>query len=445
MSDPAPSRPLALVLRAPVSRRTGRAVTYWLASLPVSAPGFVLILALLGVGTALTISVVGAVLGVLALLAATSLAKGIASAQRHLAARLLALRLAAPAKPRPATGLAGHVEARLRDGSRWRAVAYLALRLPLGFGGTWLLAFTWGTGLFFLTYPIWWQAADRQAARPHSTRGLAPILNPFPAGSVHIGTLAEAFGIMALAVPVLLLAPWITRGLVAIDTLLLRRVLCGAGLAGRVRELEASRALAVDDAASQLRRVERDLHDGAQARLVTLAMTLGMAQEKLGAGGTAADAERARSLVDAAHANAKQALTELRDLARGIHPPVLDNGLSDALASLAAQSAVPVGSFIDVPARPTPAIEAIAYFCAAELIANVGKHSGAGSATLEVRQHDGTLRLRVADDGRGGARPGRGGGLAGLAERVRTVDGTIDVDSPVGGPTAVVIELPMHA
>jgi signal transduction histidine kinase len=191
--------------------------------------------------------------------------------------------------------------------------------------------------------------------------------------------------------------------------------------------------------------VERDLHDGAQARLVALAMSLGMAREKLGEGASEDDVARARLLVDTAHRGAKEAITELRDLARGIHPPVLDSGLPEALSTLAARSAIPVTLTASIPRRPTPAIEAIAYFCAAELLANAAKHSAAAEVTIDAAEQGGVLRLRVLDDGRGGADPGRGSGLAGLRQRVRTVDGRMSVDSPQGGPTLVTVELPMHA
>jgi signal transduction histidine kinase len=150
-------------------------------------------------------------------------------------------------------------------------------------------------------------------------------------------------------------------------------------------------------------------------------------------------------LVDTAHQGAKEAITELRDLARGIHPPVLDSGLPEALSALAARSAVPVALTTSIPRRPTPAIEAIAYFCAAELLANAAKHSAAAEVTIDAAEQGGVLRLRVLDDGRGGADPGRGSGLAGLRQRVRTVDGRMSVDSPQGGPTLVTVELPMHA
>jgi signal transduction histidine kinase len=221
-----------------------------------------------------------------------------------------------------------------------------------------------------------------------------------------------------------------------------------APLPQRVRELEQSRARAVDDSAARLRRIERDLHDGAQAQMVAVAMKLGLAREKLGGmvDGTAqADLERILELVAAAHRGAKEAITELRDLARGIHPPVLDHGLGTALTTLAARSDLPVELVVDLPERPSAAIETIAYFCAAELLANVAKHSGARHATLEAVHAPGLLRVRVSDDGTGGARIEARGGLAGLADRVTAVDGRLQISSPPGGPTVVAAELPSRA
>ncbi len=216
----------------------------------------------------------------------------------------------------------------------------------------------------------------------------------------------------------------------------------------RVRELEQSRAHAVDDSAARLRQIERDLHDGAQAQMVAVTMKLGLAVKKLGRmvdGTGQTDLDRVLDLVAAAHRGAKEAITELRDLARGIHPPVLDHGLGAALTTLAARSDLPVELVLDLPERPSAAIETIAYFCAAELVANVAKHSGAGHATLEVAHVPGLLRVRVSDDGSGGARVEARGGLAGLAERVGTVDGRLQISSPPGGPTVVTLELPSHA
>ena len=232
----------------------------------------------------------------------------------------------------------------------------------------------------------------------------------------------------ALLIPVAGLEFWIAYRLLV------------APLPQRIRELEQSRARVVDDSAARLRLIERDLHDGAQAQMVAVAMKLGLAREKLAGtieGTAQADLKRVLELVDAAHQGAKEAITELRDLARGIHPPVLDKGLGTALTTLAAHS--------DLPERPSAAIETIAYFCAAELLTNVAKHSGAGHATLEAVHVPGLLRLRVSDDGTGGARVEASGGLAGLAERVRTVDGRLQVSSPACGPTVVTVELPSHA
>ena len=216
----------------------------------------------------------------------------------------------------------------------------------------------------------------------------------------------------------------------------------------RVRELEQSRAHAVDDSAARLRQIERDLHDGAQAQMVAVTMKLGLAMKKLGRmvdGTEQSDLDRVLDLVAAAHRGAKEAITELRDLARGIRPPVLDHGLGAALTTLAARSDLPVELVLDLPERPSAAIETIAYFCAAELVANVAKHSGAGHATLEAAHVPGLLRVRVSDDGSGGARVEARGGLAGLAERAGTVDGRLQISSPPGGPTVVTIELPSHA
>jgi signal transduction histidine kinase len=221
-----------------------------------------------------------------------------------------------------------------------------------------------------------------------------------------------------------------------------------APLPRRVRELEQSRARAVDDSAARLRRIERDLHDGAQAQMVAVAMKLGLVRDHLGGmvdGTGQADLKRVLELVVAAHQGAKQAITELRDLAHGIHPPGLDHGLDTALTTLVARCGLPVELALDLPERPSAAIETIAYFCAAELLANVAKHSGARHATLQAVHVPGLLRVRVSDDGTGGARIEARGGLAGLAERVKTVDGRLQINSPPGGPTVIAVELPSHA
>jgi signal transduction histidine kinase len=196
----------------------------------------------------------------------------------------------------------------------------------------------------------------------------------------------------------------------------------------------------VDDSAERLRRIERDLHDGTQARMVTLAMHLGMAKEELAA--DALDVTQARMLVDLAHRTAKEALVEVRELARGIHPSALDTGLDPALATLAARNPIPVRLTVNVPRRPPASVETIAYFCVAELLTNINKHSGARHAEVDVAHSGGSLRIAVTDDGLGGASVRYGGGLAGLADRVRVVDGRMSVASPPGGPTVITVILP---
>jgi signal transduction histidine kinase len=243
---------------------------------------------------------------------------------------------------------------------------------------------------------------------------------------------------------------WWGAGLIAVAALecWIAYALLLAPLPQRVRELERSRARVVEDSAATFRRIERDLHDGPQAQMVAVSMKLGLAREKLTGtiDGTAqADLERILELVVAAHRGAKEAITELRDLARGIHPPVLDHGLGVALTTLAERTGLPVEVVLDLPERPSAAIETIAYFCAAELLTNAAKHSGARHATLQAAHLPGLLRVRVSDDGAGGARIEDGGGLAGLAERIRTVDGRLQISSPAGGPTVVAVELPSQA
>jgi signal transduction histidine kinase len=197
-------------------------------------------------------------------------------------------------------------------------------------------------------------------------------------------------------------APWVMRGFVNVDRLLIRGLLGPDPMATRVRSLERARTQTVDASAATLRRIERDLHDGTQAQLVALAMRLGMAKEKLEDDPDHVDLDRVRELVDAAHRGAKEAIVELRDIARGIHPPALDIGLEGVLSTLASRSAVPTELSMDLPTRPTPAIEAIAYFCLAELLANVAQHAQASRASVSCAAQGTWLRLVVRDDGPAG-------------------------------------------
>jgi signal transduction histidine kinase len=222
--------------------------------------------------------------------------------------------------------------------------------------------------------------------------------------------------------------------MIAVDAQLMRSLLGPS----RVSELKRTRAIAVEDAAATLRRIERDLHDGAQVRLAAVALNLGLAREK------AAD-DALRELLDAAQEGVSGALADLRRIARGIHPPVLDSGLRDAVASLAAASPIPARVRAELPERPSQAIETMAYFCAAELLANAIKYSSANRIEIIIdTEREDVLRMRVTDDGLGGADPSRGTGLQGLAQRASTVDGALRLSSPRGGPTTVTVELPMR-
>ena len=260
-------------------------------------------------------------------------------------------------------------------------------------------------------------------------------------GLVGAYALTFAVGVGSLAV-----APTIVHAMADGDRRLARLLLTRGPnemLERRVTQLQQSRDASVESSASELRRIERDLHDGAQQRLVSLAMNLGIAKERL----EASDDPRAAELVGRAHDDAKQAIAELRDLVRGIHPAVLtDLGLDAAVSALAARCPVPVALDVDVPRRLPSPIEAAAYFVVAEALTNVAKHSDAQQAIVRLheRERAGSRRLivEVHDDGRGGASAERGSGLRGLHDRVVAVEGSMALNSPVGGPTSIVVELP---
>jgi signal transduction histidine kinase len=444
---------------APFSRREGHELLFCLAGLP-----FALVnpLALFVLAVDLTWLVAGSGRGnpspadmalatvclglLLVLLVSTRAARGLGSLQRTLATRLLGIRVAAPSPPaRRSPGGRAWPGPGPRDGAGWRVMAYLLAKLPVGLIELYAVSL-WIGGLVNLGYPLWWGAFRNPP--PGVRLSPLPVFTPFGLsgeGTFRVATLPGTFAAAAAGAAMLLAAPWVTRAATSADGWLIRGLLGPGRLAQRVRDLELSRALAVDDSAALLRRLERDLHDGAQIRLATLAMNLGMAREKLGDGGEVPDAAAVRELLDAALRGAKDALGDLRSLARGIHPPMLDNGLADALASLAADSAIPVELEVSIPARPTPAIETIAYFCAAEVLANAAKHSSANKIAIRAAGQRDVLLLSVADDGTGGADPARGTGLSGLAQRVAVVDGRLTIASPPGGPTKVTVELPLRA
>jgi signal transduction histidine kinase len=255
---------------------------------------------------------------------------------------------------------------------------------------------------------------------------------------LHTSNNGDWLLLIAVAVGATLLSAWVLGDAAAYRRAYYVSLEQRLAAAERARDLQDKRTRAVDESAARLRGIERDLHDGAQVRLAALAMSLGEIKESLASG-------ELKDLAEAAHQNAKDTLTELRDLARGIHPPVLDRGIGPALAILAETSAIPATLTVTIEERPSPAIEAIAYFCTAELLANAAKHSAAKQVAITIGDGPNGIEIAVTDDGAGGATITPTGGLAGLRERVQTVDGRLDVHSPPGGPTVTTIELPRHA
>jgi signal transduction histidine kinase len=460
MNQAAQSRAIArAVLAAPVSGRALREAAFALLSLPIGF-GFVG----LALGGAFAIATAAGpapdsapwtaiwipVAALLLLILALAGARPVGGVIRRLAAKLLDEKVSAPPPlrtrdGRPASpGNTGWLAARLRDGPGWRAMANLLLKFPVAVLELYAVAW-WAAGIADVTYPFWWGLMRNHPPGVHLSP--VPVFTPFGlggTGNFQVATFPGTLAALAAGVGLVLAAPWVTRAVVSVDRWLIRVLLGPRTMAQRVRDLEQTRAMAVNDSAAVLRRVERNLHDGAQIRLATLAMNLGMAREKLDPNGAPADLEAVRELVDAAHQSAKDALGELRELARGIHPPVLDNGLADALATLVTGSAIPVTLTTSIARRPCAAIESIAYFCAAELLANAVKHSGADTITVDAAEHGSVLRLTVNDDGHGGADP-HGSGLTGLSQRIRTVDGHMELSSPAGGPTRIRIDLPLRA
>ncbi|WP_371934657.1 sensor histidine kinase [Streptomyces sp. KL118A] len=417
-------------LRAPVEARTWREFGYTMLSLPIGITSFVFAVTMLSLGAGLLITFIG----IPVLAAGLAGCRGIGALERARARGLLGLDVASPERLRPKSGgpmaLMGAI---LKSGASWRHVLYSLLMLPWSIFSFTVAIVFWAYGWLMLTYPLWFWLFPMYGGQDGiqlygGDDGHRIYLdNPFEIG------ITAATGLL-----VTLATPWILRALTTVDRVLVYGLLGPSRLATRVVELESDRGVVVDTAAADLRRIERDLHDGAQARLVALAMDLGLAKEKL-----AEDPEAAARMVDEAHGEVKVALQELRDLARGIHPAVLtDRGLDAALSALAARCTVPVQVEVDLTSRPAAAIEGIAYFTVSELLQNISKHSGAKAAGVDVWRAENRLMLQVTDNGAGGADVSAGSGLAGLAERLDAVDGILVVDSPVGGPTTVTAELP---
>ena len=433
-------RVAGIILGAPLTRRTGHELLYCLAGGLAGVAGFVVTVVLLTSGFTVSASIIGTVIGLLLITVGLRVSRRLGSLHRRMLRRFLGHQVEAPPRFQPGTGVLGRLDRRLRDRAAWRGVWYSLIKLPVAAVQLYAVTLTI-FGVVDITYPVDWLLFRNHPAGTSLSPLVAVVPLPF-VGSISVSSWPATYLAALAGALCVVIAAWLARGINAADNALARRLLGPNTMAERVSELERTRTLAVEDSAAALRRVERDLHDGAQMRLAALAMNLGMAREKLDDD----DGATVRELIDAAHRNAVDTLADLRDLARGIHPPVLDNGLASALDSLAASSAIPASVTASIGQRPAPAIETIAYFCAAELIANATKHSFANQITINIStERAGVLRLYVGDDGIGGADVTRGSGLSGLVQRVSTVDGRVDVSSPAGGPTVVTVVLPMKA
>ena len=429
-----------IVLREPFQKRSWAELGYFLAASAL-ATGAVLVLGAIGLaGLVLTVVLVG----VFILGGGLRVARGLGRWQRTLAWATLGEEISEPEPFRPAPGVFRWLRAALSDGAAWRSVLYFAAKVPLTLFGVWFALSLWVEAILGIASPI---LGDEGTIRfgllgRAATAGSPP--GP-PGPSAHVAELV-------VGVLFLFLAPWTMRFVVYVDRRMMQLLLGPNATSSRVRSLEASRTKTLDAATSTLQRIERNLHDGTQAQLVALAMRLGQAKERLEnmdvESEEAADLRVVRRLVDEAHRGRRGHHGPAGPGPR--HPPAGPrHRIGERARTLAARSTIQTDVQVSVHSRPSPAIEAISYFCAAELLSNVAQHAEASRASLSCAQHGPWLRLVVRDNGRGGATVNRIGssssGLAGLADRVSAVDGHLGIASPSGGPTVVTVDLPTSA
>jgi signal transduction histidine kinase len=353
--------------------------------------------------------------------------RGVGRLERSRFASLLDVAIADPVPPLRAGSWWGRWKERFTVKPRWKELAHPLLEFPLSVVAFVVALVVWAGSAALVALPLYVGALPDGSAK-------------FWLFELHQGPgalLATAVGAVGLAV----VAPWTTLGLARLDAALARWLLgptSEARLEARVTELESSRQAAVGSAEAERRRIERDLHDGAQQRLVALAVTLGEARQRL-----EDDPEEGRRLVAESHEEAKAALAEIRDLVRGIHPVILeDRGLDAALSAVVARVGIPVELSVEVAERPAPEVESAAYFVVSEALTNVTRHADATRAAVGIVRRGDRLVVEVRDDGSGGADEAAGSGLSGLRERVRALGGWMHVSSPAGGPTTVLVELP---
>jgi len=343
--------------------------------------------------------------------------------------------VAIPPQPFMPNGLsvAGIREA-IRSPVTWRQVGYHFLAAPLLAAAAAAAFMMWLAGfLYMLVYTYAWTLSPQALLARGQSSGPPGHLPPM--SNIPVDVYLTVGGLALL-----IAAPWLTAGVAALDVRAAQALLGPSRaeeLEHRVERLTQTRAGVVDAADAERRRLERNLHDGTQQRLVSLAMNLGMARVQT------ETVEEAHEAITEAHEEAKAALAELRNLVRGLHPPVLeDRGLDAALSGVAARMPIPVRLTVNVTRRPPPTIEAVAYFVVSEGLTNITKHAQASQAEVFVQRDGDRLHIIVTDDGVGGADPARGTGLAGLARRAESVDGSLEIASPPGGPTLLTVDLP---
>lgn len=421
-----------------------REAAYILIAFGLGIAGFVYTITVISLGAGLAVTVVGLIPIGLLILAG----RGWNATWRYLANELLGEQIEPPpAFVRP-QGFWRMFGASLTDITGWRAMLFNVIAFALGLAAFIVSVTLFAIGAGGATFWIWARFLPAQTMHD-GTQHRAVFFNT---GHSYWAVTGFWQFLLVAMIGLVVCALWVVanRGLTNLFRLTSRGLLGPTAWEVRVARLRVQRAAAVEDADARLRRIERDLHDGTQARLVAVAMQLGEAQDLLATGG---DATLAAELLDTAHTSTKEALTELREIARGIHPPALDDGLAIALETLAARVPLPVTVHIDPALEQdsgiSPAVRSIAYFTVAELLTNAVKHANATRAYVLVEQADArTLHVRVRDDGRGGAvvitggKDGHQTGLSGLAERVATVDGQFHLNSPEAGPTVIDIYLP---
>jgi signal transduction histidine kinase len=408
-------------------RQLGHDSAYTLTILPLAVPALVLVATLVAAGIGLSVTLIG--LPILAFGILT--ARAFAHLERRRLGRLTGTAMVHPEYlvADPADNVFRRLTTPARDRQSWLDVVWVVVSM-LTAVVSWTVAVTWwSTTLGGTTYGVW----ERFVPRGSEPVSLASLLGFGASRSADI-LVISAIGVFAL-----ITLPVALRLGALLHSTLGRDLLCGrAELQQEVRRSESGRAAGRAAEAESLRRLERDIHDGPQQRLVRLSMDLGRARAQLDQ-----DPERARATIDGALTQARDTVEELRSLSRGIAPPVLvDRGMEAALREAVARSAVPTTVAYDAPARLPAHIENAAYFVVTESLTNIAKHSGASAAHVAMQVHDGQAVVVVEDDGRGGATFVADGGLAGLVQRARAVDGTLELSSPPGGPTVVRAALP---